>query len=229
MLLIYYGGDRVKSLSVAEKTLLKVKADEIISYDETTVNVETLLSLAEQQALFGGVRAIKLDNVLSNIEVGETILKNLEVLKKSPSTFIFLEDSLNAETAKSFKKYAQECLEFKLPKKREEFNIFKLGDAFGMRDKKAFWVLYTRAISYGKTGEEIAGTLFWQIKSMIIVEAGGGTTLSPYVLNNCKRFVRNFKEGELQVFARTLIDKYHQAHRGRGDLETALERFVLSI
>jgi len=229
MLYIYYGSDRIKALGAAEKIIAKVKADEIIFFDEATVNAEAILSLAEQQGLFGGTKLIKLDGVLENSAEKERILKNLEVLKKSPSLFIFLEDSLKADTVKEFKKFAEKIEEFKLLKKKEDFNIFALGDAFGMRDKKSFWVLFRRAIEAGKNAEEISGTLFWQIKSMLIVQAGDGGTLSPYVAGKAKRYLNNFKKDELRDFASNLLKKYHEAHRGRGDLETALERFALSL
>lgn len=229
MLYIYYGGDRIKALKAAEKTLARVKTEENIYFDEATINTETILALAEQQALFGGVKTIKLDNVFSNSEAGEIVLDSLERLKKSPNTFVFLEDSLNAEKVKAFKKYSEEIEEFKLGKKREDFNIFALADAFGMRDKKSFWVLFRRAIDSGKSGEEIAGTLFWQMKSMLIVQKGDAHTLSPYVAQKSKRYLNNFKKEELENLTSTLVEKYHEAHRGKGDLETILERFALSI
>ncbi|MDO8492476.1 MAG: hypothetical protein Q7S34_02450, partial [bacterium] len=107
MISIFYGNDRIKALSAAEKILVKTKADGIVLFDEATINVEELLSLAEQQALFGGTRVVKLDGVLSNEETKEVILKNLESFSKSPTTFIFLEDSLLADEVRQFKKYAE--------------------------------------------------------------------------------------------------------------------------
>ena len=230
MFYVLYGNDRLKLLKEAENILGKNSEEKPIYFDENLQDASELLSLATTDNLFSEKTAVKCDGVLEREEVAEAILKNLEDFSKSPNIFVFLESSIDVETLKILKKYSDKIENYKLAEKKwGEFNIFQLSDALGMRDKKTLWVLYTKAINAGKTGEEIAGTLFWQLKSMILVSRGEGKSLNPFVANKAKSFLKNYKQEELEKFSLQLIRDYHEAHRGRFELETALERFVLSV
>lgn len=229
MLYVYYGNDRVKALLKAQKVLEKSGAEEVVRLDDTTATLSEIFSLVEQSSLFGGVKAVKCDQVLQSEEVGEDVLKRIEALAKSSTIFVFLEDKILAEPLRTIKKYATEVEEYKLTEKKEAFNTFALADVFLMRDKKALWVLLMRAFKAEKTAEEIIGTLFWQMKSFMIIEEGGGTTLSPYVVGKTKRQQKNFAPGEMKRLTNQLLISYHEARRGKGDMETVLERFVLGV
>ena len=229
MIAVFYGGDRIKAGKAAGVFIAKQKADEIISFDEITADAATLLSHAGQAALFGGNKLIKCDGVFEREDVQEAILKNLGSFSKSLNIFVFIESSLDAETGKRLKKYANAFEEYRAAKKKEAFNIFSLAEALGRRDKKSLWVLLVKALRAGKPPEEIAGTLFWQLKVLYILSQGGGTTLNPFVMSKGKANLRNWKREELLDLSYKLINGYHAAHRGRGDLAIAHERFALSI
>lgn len=228
MLYVYYGNDRLKSLRLAEAVLQKFPTEEVVRFEEATVEIDELMALTSE-GLFGGGKAVRCDGILSTATVKEAVFDNLNLLQQSKKVFVFIEDYLSAPDLKIMEKHSSEVVECKLGTKKESFNIFSLADALGMRDKKALWVLFTRALASGKSSEEISGTLFWQLKNLLIVEAGGGKTLSPFVVSKAKRFSKNFKQGELQSLALALVTAYNEAHRGGVDLETSLERFILSV
>lgn len=232
MLAIFYGGDRIKAGKAASDFIVKQKVNETIIFDEVSVSLESLLSYAEQAALFGGKKLIKCDGVFENEEVAEAILNNserLEDFSKSPNVFVFLESGIDAETKKKLAKYAERIEEFKAPKKIEKFNIFSLSDALARRDKKSLWVLYTKALRAGKSAEEISGTLFWQMKTLAILRSGGGKTISPFVVGKNKSNLNYWSEEDIFDFSYKLVETYHKARRGLGEIETSLERLILLV
>ena len=116
--------------------------------------------------------------------------------------------------------------------KKSTFNIFLFTDALGARKKKDAWILYHKALASGMTPEEVFWKVVWQIKNMLIVrkintaaEAG----LNPFVYSKAKGFLKNFKEGELERLSEELVSGYHNARRGKGEIETLVEKFVLNL
>ncbi|MEK7567677.1 MAG: hypothetical protein AAB513_02020 [Patescibacteria group bacterium] len=229
MLYIFYGNDRLRALKATEAVLEKSNSSKRISFDESLENPIELLSLATINDLFAEKTFIKCDGVLESA-YKEEVLKYTESFQESQNTFVFLENAIKADTLKILKKHSEKVEEFKIiDKKKEKFNIFEVSDAFGLRDKKTLWVLYTKALDAGKSGEEIVGTIFWQLKSMLLVSKGDASGLSPFVANKAKQFLKNYKSEEIEKMSFDLLKRYHESRRGRYDLETTLERFILSV
>jgi len=229
MLALYFGNDRTKVLKEAEKALGKEALTPEL-YDELSVDLRELLSFAEHASLFGEKKVFRLMDVLTREDIEEAILSNVGRFVKSENSFFLLEHSLLADQKKKLEKGGAQLFEHKsLEKKKKVFNVFALSDALVRRDKKLLWVLLTKAFKEGKSAEELIGTLFWQLKSLVLVEQGGGSTLSLYVVSKAKQGLRNFKTGELCGMTKRLLIGYHEARRGRGDMEIMLERFVLSL
>jgi DNA polymerase III delta subunit len=114
-------------------------------------------------------------------------------------------------------------------KAAERFNTFQLADALLHRDRKALWVLLVRARAAGIAPEEIAGVLFWQLKTLRLAETtkharDAGVKDFPY--NKAKRALPNFKSGEIAALLGELLALYHAGHAGE-DMNIGLERFVL--
>jgi DNA polymerase III delta subunit len=118
-----------------------------------------------------------------------------------------------------------------LIKKQNNFPIFSLTDAVGARNKKEAWIQYERALASGMAPEEVFWKVVWQIKNMLLAsrttEKGSG--LNPFVYKKAKASLKNFKEKELENLSEQLVVGYHQARRGEGDIETFLEKFLLSL
>jgi hypothetical protein len=100
------------------------------------------------------------------------------------------------------------------------------------RDKKQLWVLYTKAKMREIAAEEIHGILFWQAKAMILAaqtrsakEAG----LNPYVYDKSKASLHKYSLEEMKLISTKLVSIYHNARRGLGDFDGALEKFILEV
>lgn len=129
---------------------------------------------------------------------------------------------------------AVEGEEDKLPldKKGREFNIFVLTDAVGARDKKRAWILYQQALAAGLSAEEVFFKIVWQVKSMLIAsrtKSVGETDMKPFPYSKAKSFLKNFKPEELEKLSENLVIGYHLARRGEGEVETFVEKILLSL
>ncbi|MEX0919204.1 MAG: hypothetical protein WDZ64_00445 [Parcubacteria group bacterium] len=118
------------------------------------------------------------------------------------------------------------------PKGRSDFNVFALTDALGARKKKEAWILYQKALASGLSVEEVFFKLLWQTKTLLLAKStktAEEADMKAYPYSKAKGYLRNFKDGELEQLSENLMIGYHQARRGEGDLETFVEKFILSI
>ena len=119
-----------------------------------------------------------------------------------------------------------------LDKRGREFNIFSLTDAFGSRKKKDAWVIYQKALIAGLSPEEIFYKIVWQVKSMLIASKTKSvqeTDMKPYSYTKSKSFLKNFAPGELEKLSEKLVVGYIEARRGKGQIETLLEKIILTL
>lgn len=189
--------------------------------------------LAGGDSLFGTLRTFVFEDALDSDEGREAFLAAADSLATSPHLFVFRSSKLPKEALGRIKTTGAKVWEILLPEKRKQagFNIFALADAFGERDKKKAWILFTEAIKEGVSAEEIHGTIFWMVKSMMLTKRVGGagdTGLSPFVLTKATRYAKGFSDTELSSILDQMIVMYHDAHRGLSDLESDLERLVLT-
>lgn len=118
------------------------------------------------------------------------------------------------------------------PKGRPDFNIWSFTDAMGTRNKKEAWILYQKAIASGLAPEEIFYKVVWQVKMLLLAkrtstakEAG----MKDYPYSKAKGNLKKWKEGELENISEELVLGYHEARRGKGEIETLVERVILSL
>lgn len=207
MIYILLGNDTKKKNTF----LKKLYKDNIpIFASGTDLSKELLFEKTESVSLFGEKTIMVLD---SPIKEGDLIfsVEDLQILKESQTTFVFLEEKLLAMDLKKYKKFA-EIENFTSPETKisSKVNVFGIADAFSRRDKIGTWVLYRDAVTAGVSPEEISGIIFWKIKMMI--------------LNGNKIFSIN----ELKSQSSLLVSLYHRAHRGEIDFIIGLEQFILS-
>lgn len=114
----------------------------------------------------------------------------------------------------------------------QQFNVFTLTDAFGRRDRKNSWIIYQKALSAGLSAEEVFFKIMWQIKSMLLAyktKDVGETDMKPFPYSKAKSFLKNFKIQEIEKFSEDLVVGYHKARRGEGDIESMVEKVLLSL
>ncbi len=238
MLYLFYGSDKDMARAkagVLVQSLQKKKPDaQIFRIDAENFNEAKLQELAVGQGLFNHSYLIEVVSLFENKEAKEIFVDRLEEIGESPNVFIMLEGEVDKKTLLAITDVAEkvQLFESKEGKKKPDFNIFSLTDAFGKRDKKSLWVLYQKAVTSGAVPEEIHGILFWQLKSMLVVAhstSSGQAGVAPFVFTKAKSFLKNYSVEELQKFSSLFVRMYHDAHRGIHDFEIALERFVLTI
>lgn len=167
------------------------------------------------QGLFENKYIIVFDNLFSDNETKEVVLKNLKEISKSENIFIFLEEKLNKTELNKFEKYAEKIQNFKLGggvTKLKKFEIFSLANALGKREKKDLWVLYQKAKMNNIADEQIHGILFWKVKSLILSAKS-----------------QHYSQEELKKLSNKLVSLYHDTRKGIHEMDNIMERFILEI
>jgi len=238
MLYFFYGNDREALIAEARSAVDHAMAEDAtaatVRFDDDGLTPGELEELVFGERLFGGRSIVVLDGVLQRKEVKDFILSNLKHIEATEDFFIFIEEKLDAPSVAKVKKFTKNVFVFKKAKekKKDEFSVFSLADGLGERNKKKLWVALIRARMAGIAPEEIHGVLFWQVKSMLLARGASSAQevgLNPFVFGKAKRFVRNFTKDELENISTQLVDLYHSARRGGMELDTAIERFALTL
>lgn len=124
----------------------------------------------------------------------------------------------------------EEAFDFK--KALPDFNIFSLTDAFASRKKKDAWILYQKALAAWISPDEVYFKLFWQTKTLLLAKktkTAEEAEMKAYPYSKAKDALKNFKEGELEKLSEDLMIGYHRVRRGEEEMETFVERVLLSI
>lgn len=238
MLYFLHGSDATQSrkkLHDLVDSLLKKKPDaSVFRMEAEGWDAARFEELLGGQGLFEHKYIVVLDKVFEHATAKDDVLGALKALKESDNVFICLEGDIDAVTVKKLEKHSEKSQKFEEEKTtaKKEFNIFSLTDAFGMRDKKKLWVLYRQAIMSGSEPEEIHGILFWQLKSILTAlgsKDAQESGLKPFVFQKAINFAKKYSPEELRVMSAKFVEIYHNARRGISDMETSLERFILSV
>ncbi len=242
MLYVIHGTDTDKAREKASSlvTSLRNKRPDatFVKIDGDSWSGNSIEEHAGGQGLFSNKYIVFLDRVTENRLAKEELVDYVPLMKDSPNIFIILEGKVLTELKKAFDTYAEKVVECEVPStahkenRRADFNIFLLGDAVGERNSFKSWTVYRQAVETGLEPENIIGTLFWQVKSMILVQKGGSaseTGLNPFVFSKSKKYAGNYSEQELNIFLEKLMTLYHDGHRGLVNLELSLERLMLGV
>lgn len=230
MLHLYYGTDtiktRTKALATANATELPVER-----FEAETFIPGSLRESVGAVSLFGDATVFIIDSPSTNEVLWLELVEMIEVVSESSQLCIVIDTSIPAAQLKLLKPHVA-VIEESVKDKGAPFNTFALADAFANRDRKALWILYTEAVHYGQSAEELIGILWWQIKSMRLAEVTSTAAeagMKEYPYNKAKRAVRNFKSGELITLSHQLFKVYHAGHAGEKDILIGLEEWVLGV
>lgn len=237
MLYVFHGTDTTKVADQAQKLVIglqKKKPDaQIFSFEGGSLAEAELDELVEAQGLFVEKHIVVIKRPFTAMQSRDAVLARLERFKITQNIVVIIEDKLLAEHKKLFTKHAEKIEEHtKIKSATSEFNVFALADALGERNKQALWVGYVKALRAGLEVESIHGTLHWVIKTMLAVQNSASAEEAgqkPFTYNKTKRHLTNFTKEELATMSRGLIDLYHNARRGKGELQGSLERWILEL
>lgn len=235
MLYVFSGSDSVSVRTEAHRFLE--------SYEKQGTTVERIAAeectrallrdyLGAQSLFVSAPKVVLIDTPSERADALRSVEELAEALAESPNIFVLIEGKLLAADAKILKAHATEVHAVAGAAKAERFNVFVLADALGRRDKKTLWILYTRAVRAGLSPEELAGTLFWQLKVMrlaSVTSSAEEAELKPFVYTKAKRAAQKFSAEELTAYSRSLLTLYHDARLGGLESDLALERWILSV
>jgi len=182
-------------------------------------------------SLFGGTELFIIDTPSDSTEFETEIKNHLKEMGESANIFIVIERALLAGQKKNYSKYAENLEEFKTVTPGH-FNAFLLSDALAEKNKKRLWLLLQEAKASGLTEEEIIGTLWWQLKSLrlaAMTNSAAEAGMKDYPYKKAKISLAKFKLGEIEALAHSLLAVYHDGHGGLRDIDTALEKWTLTI
>lgn len=241
MLYVFHGTNiqvsRKKAISLVDSLRTKKPDASYVRVEAEQWSPQIIEEHLSGQGLFSNKYIIFLDQVTENSEAKEKLIDFIQQMKQSTNIFILLESRINAELKKSLEKFSEKIVENNVSEntfgsKKVEFNIFSLADAVGERNSLKSWTLYRQAIDSGIEPENIIGTLFWQVKSIILATKTKSATeagLSPFVFSKAKKSAGNYSIEELNQFSTSLITIYHDAHRGMVNAEFAVEKLMLGL
>lgn len=113
------------------------------------------------------------------------------------------------------------------------YSPFALQDAIGERNVKKIWIEYEKLKLSGIEADELIHKVVSKVRDMVAIEAGAGKEdlgiKSDYSYNKSKRDLKNWKTEDLKDLYTKLIEIYHRSRMGGDDLDTALEKTILSI
>ncbi|MDQ3077001.1 MAG: hypothetical protein M3Q63_03055 [bacterium] len=241
MIYLLYGTDSTKArakLHDLVTSLIKKKPD--ASHDRMNDEGFDAARLEENisgMGLFSQKTIVEMDNVFRNKEAKEIVLDRIKDIGKSENIFVFLESVLTKADLTKFEKNAEKVQEFEslsaeAAPRDKTFKIFSLTDAFGKRDKKQLWVLYTKAKMSEIADEEIHGILFWQVKAILQALSAKNAKdagLNPFVYQKSIGFSQKYSHAELKRISSDLVSIYHNARRGITPFDLALEKFILEV
>lgn len=240
-MLYFLHGDFKKAADKASdlaKAMLKKQPDASrFRLDEDNFSESELQSLLGGQGLFSQKYIVDLRRLLEKDDIKEKVISLVNEIKKSPNIFIWVEgdDSLDKKDLDLIEKHAEKVQFFETNSGKEKTvdhtEIYRITDALGEKDKKKLWQTYTNLLDKFEV-EHIYGTLFWQIKNMILVSKSSSpkdADLKPFVFNKTKNFLNNYSKEDLEKLSTSFIKISHDSRRGMFDLKIGLERWLLEI
>lgn len=224
MLHVVVGNDYDKIKKVVDKHVGKLErvlfsADDL-AYDVVDGHISS-------SGLFNEPQAIVLKDTL--VEHVDFIIDRAESMSSSDNVFIIVDPKILKKERTKLEKHAKSYSEYALNEKKVSDNsLFNLADFLGKKDKKNLWLGFRQAIEDGKQPEEIHGILWWQIKTLLLIQ--NSTTnpgLHPFVFNKNKKAAENFSANELRDLSKNLVNLYHKARMGEIEMENGIEQFIL--
>ncbi len=112
------------------------------------------------------------------------------------------------------------------------YSPFALQDAIGARDVKKTWLEYQKLILSGIEAEELVHKVISKVRDMSAISKGASATslgIKEYPYTKSKKDLKNWKPENLQNFYEKIVSIYHLSRLGGENLETALEKALLTI
>lgn len=239
MLTVFIGEDGAttkKELNKELTAVLKKNPNSSVLRPADLSSVPAILELASQEALFGDPTVVILDELFSQKDA-DLLIAAIPEFAKSANPFLAFERKMKKDLRNIIEKAGGKIVEVApktSPKQKEEPLPFALSDAVARKDKRAAWMELLRLLRLGLTAEELHGTIFWAVKSMLLAKDysaadAGKLGLAPGAYQKFARAAMKWEREELRRMMDELVDMYHRAHSGGMPLDICLERLILGM
>ena len=227
MLTVFVGVDTAR----AKAEVKKRAGNSALVFGEGAGEFSDVASHVQTSGLFAEALTLVLDRPSETTDGLQLIADFAKDMHASPHTIFVIEAKFDAKTKKLFPKSAT-IESFDPPKSTEASrpNVFSFTDTVLKGDKKGAWLGYQKLVRAGISAEEIHGALAWAVRSALLsgktknaTEAG----VKPFVYTKSKRFVEKKGIEHFEQLSRELVDTYHRARSGEGELSLGLERLLL--
>jgi len=235
MLYIFYGENFRSVRQKFNKTLDVLKSKrpeaEVFSISGENLSADQLQEYANSQGLFDSKYIVISDDLFLYSDSKKTVLDLAEQLVKSDSIFLFAVDEVGKREITTLEKAGAVLYESSSESKtKSDFNIFALADALRVKDSKKLWLLLQEARASGQEAEAIFGTLWWQVKAIVLAGTSASANeagLKPFVYSRAKSAA--IKTEEAQSLLRQMVHLQTEAKTSKRDLWSGLELLSLSL
>ncbi|MAZ30056.1 hypothetical protein CL655_02110 [bacterium] len=229
MLQVFFGNDthEVRQAAWAAAQAASIEAPMVVASDGYEPG--QLAELVSSGSLFREQRTVIIDTPTDVL--ADELPPLLDAMAASSDTYIIIEGALLAAAKKQYAKHTKELSEFKAAA-AERFNTFALADALAKRNKKQLWLLLQQATQAGIPPEEVAGVLWWQLKSIrlaALTNSAKEADMKDFPYRKAKQALGTLPLPEAERLSHELLTIYHQGHAGEVELATALEQWVLTL
>ena len=199
---------------------------EVLSFFSDESPSADIINALSHQSLFGDTYAYILYGCIDDTDILSAVAEHPEL------PIMYIEDSTNAAQIKAATKIlGADMIEVKkfLKGKDNDNTIFNLANDIRTRNPKNLWLTYQSLLGDGYTVHQMMGVAWWQIKSIMMVQASpNGHGLKDYVAGKARSALPKYPDTQLKKLATDLLDVYHYGHRD-GSLENRFEEFLLGI
>jgi DNA polymerase III delta subunit len=234
MLYVLHGTNRKKvrerSHEILSTLALKRPDAQVFRLVDEGATPDRLRELLESKGLFEGKYIVVVEFALGDESFSGAVVQVAPALAESEHIFILLEEKLSTPLRKVLEEHATKVEVFDVPKGEEKkFNAFAIADACARRDKKSAWTLLQQSLREGMAPEEIHGIIWWQFKTLALVERGDTEGIKTFNVAKAQTALRKFSHEELHKLTHELVTLYHEARRDGPPLEIALEKWILAL
>ncbi len=236
MIYFFHGSDKGKSLQKARElsdALAKKRPGALVFRVQSDPwDSGRFSELLVSGGLFAPAHIVVMNGALAVSAAAGEVMQTLEAMKGSGNVFVWVEGELDEAKLGPIAAVAEKVVESKGAAKAAagfDGGRFALADAIVGRDRREAWKLLVEALDES-AAEEVHGIVWWGVKSALLASRAATPEESgqkPFVHGKFKRMAAKWPAGELEKFADGLVEAYHRAHEGRGDLGRAMERLVL--
>ena len=236
MFYLFYGTDTGTTRAKARALIERLRGDGDGFFERVTADTfdrEALLSRTEETGLFAGDIVTVLDGVCVNKEAESALADMIKEIALSPNAFILIEEKISKSLIDACEIAGANIAVSGGTKKETEWTqapIFSFADAYARGDKKNAWTMFTTLRENGAREEEIIGTLFWRLKTILLAKTAKSADevgLKPFVYTTAKRLSEPYTKEDIQKKTDEIVALLYDTRRSSGDATVALERLIL--